>query len=125
AILPAVSQNNNGGFAIAAWGSSLHDGAQMLVTGQTGNIALSSFRLSNNLLGLLPFTNIPNPNPPQLTAATNLDSPMVADNGNGVATSGGKAMYFTAGGNLQAISNVTGKYAAISDDGLVAFIGNA
>src|SRR4029077_9695794 len=67
AIMPAVSQNNQGGFALAGWGSSLHDGAQMLVTGQEGRIALSAFRLSSDLLGLLPPGTISNPYPPQLT----------------------------------------------------------
>jgi VCBS repeat-containing protein len=35
AILPAVSLNNKGGYAFAGWGSSLHDGAQYLVTARS------------------------------------------------------------------------------------------
>src|SRR5262249_52412695 len=60
AILPAVSMSNSMQFALSGWGSSLHDGARFLVTGQVGSIALTSLRLSSDLLGLLPPGEIPN-----------------------------------------------------------------
>jgi hypothetical protein len=85
---------------------------------------LTALRLSSDLLGLLPPGPLANPNPPQLTKASNIDSPMLSDVGYGVATIDGKPNLFTAGGSLGPIPGDTGKYAAISDNGVIAFVGN-